>query len=897
MTRNDTPKWHRYLRFWRPNVAADVDTELTFHVDARTQELCESGFDQAAARAQALREFGDLDRARRSLREMDERHAALARRARLTAGLAREIRVALRGLARNPGLSAAVAITFALGIGVTSAMYSVVDAYLFRPLPGTYGGSLIVLGRTEREIAIPHVLSYPDFRDFRADTAVFQSLAAYSTRPADLNTDGGSERLWFDDVTANYFSTLGLSAMLGRTFAPGEDDGALAHPVIVLTYKGWKKHFGGDSAVVGRVVRINEHPVTVIGVMPPSFHGVRALLDIDALAALNQVWPAYGDALENRATVLVEVFGRLRPGVSVAKAKEAVRLRAKQLEREYPATNKDVGAVLVPEQYARPSIAVSGAVPVVGAVFMALVFLVLLVACANVSGLLLARVTARGQELAIRTAIGASQWRLVRPVLVECALLALLGGAGAVAVASVAAREIAGIRVATDTPIRWGVQLDGRIILFTVFATLIAVVATVIAPASAARKRDVNHCLRTGGASASLERRRLRSALVIGQIAVSVVVLVSAGLLARSYAYAARMNLGFRTDSVMMLSTSVRQTYDTTRGQALYRELVRRAAQVPGVQSAALTRYLPFGFERDNLNVFPIASPVRVPASGYSYFTNLVGGEYFATMGIPLLSGRTFTDRDDATSPAVAIVNEAFAKATWPGETAVGKRFHLRSVDGPIVEVVGVVDGMQDLLIGETPKPYVFRPMSQNYQSDVTLLVHTSVPEASIVPSLRAVISGLDPTLPSFDVRSMDDHIHNGQALLFTRLGSIFAAVFGLLALALATVGIYGVISYAVTQRTREIGVRVALGAQLPVILRLVVGQGMRLACVGVAVGLLLSVASTGALSTILVGIKPRDPLVLTIAIGIVTLVAVAATLIPARRAASIDPLTAIRSD
>src|SRR5205085_1676087 len=277
----DTPKWRRYLRFWRANVVADVDDELAFHVDARTQELCDAGLEHNAARAQALREFGDLDDTRRRLRTMDEQHEALARRLHLAADLSRDVRVAVRALARSPGLVAVVGVTLALGIGITSAVYSLVDAYLFRPLPGTSTASLVVLGRIDKDIPLPHELSYPDFRDYRADTAVFASLAAYTTRTVDLNTDRGAERLWVDVVTANYFSVLGLTSMLGRTFAPGEDDGVLAHPYIVLTYKAWQKHFAGDSAVVGRVIRINEHPVTVLGVMPPEFHGVRPIVDID----------------------------------------------------------------------------------------------------------------------------------------------------------------------------------------------------------------------------------------------------------------------------------------------------------------------------------------------------------------------------------------------------------------------------------------------------------------------------------------------------------------------------------------------------------------------------------------------------------------------------------------
>ena len=304
MSNSDSQKWHRYLRFWRPNTAADVDDELAFHVDARTQELCDLGLDRITARTRALKEFGDMEGTRHMLRTMDERHAATERRANFAADLSRDVRVAIRGArthARDSSLI--VALTFALGIGVTSAIYSVVDAYLFRPLPGTRTADLVALGRTDNDIAIPHELSYPDFRDYRADTSLFASLAAYTTRTVELNTDRGAERLWIDDATANYFSVLGLTSMLGRTFAPGDDDGVLAHPYIVLTYKAWRKHFGGDSGVVGRVIRINDHPVTVIGVMPPEFHGVRPIVDIDGVTCINQVWPAYGSNLENRGSI------------------------------------------------------------------------------------------------------------------------------------------------------------------------------------------------------------------------------------------------------------------------------------------------------------------------------------------------------------------------------------------------------------------------------------------------------------------------------------------------------------------------------------------------------------------------------------------------------------------
>jgi macrolide transport system ATP-binding/permease protein len=511
---------------------------------------------------------------------------------------------------------------------------------------------------------------------------------------------------------------------------------------------------------------------------------------------------------------------------------------------------------------------------------------------------LLARVVARGRDLAVRAAIGASQWRLVRQVLVECTLLALIGGIGAVAVTYGAVRAVASIDIATDIPVRWGIELNGRIIAFTVIATLIAAVAAGLAPASAARKRNLHDVLRSGtGNSASGAHRRLRSALVAGQIAISVVVLVCAGLFVRSSANATRMNLGFRTDHLLMLSTELRsQSYDSVRGQQFYHEVLRKTAAVPGVKSVGLARFVPFGYDRVARTIVPIAPAVPLPTNGLNYFYNVVGGDYFAAMGIPLLEGRAFTDRDDASAPLVAVVTDAFVKAVWPGQTALGKRFRSGGDDGPVIEIVGVVRGFQEMLLGETPRPYIFLPVAQAYRSPMTILVETAGDPSSVARSMRALIAGLDPSLPVFDVRTMDDHLRNGQAMLFTRLGSAFATVFGLLALVLATIGVYGVVSYSVAQRTREIGVRMALGARRPAILRLVVGQGMRLGWIGLGIGLVLSVATMGVVSSVLYGVGPRDPVVLGAVVGLLTLVVAIASLVPARRAMRIDPMTSLRS-
>jgi putative ABC transport system permease protein len=896
---SDSPKWHRYLRFWRPNVSADVDAELAFHVDARTQELCGRGMEYAAARSQALREFGDLGRTRATLRAMDEEHLSHMRRVDVLADLARDVRVALRSLRRSPGLVVVVTLTLALGIGITCAIYSVVDTFLFRPLPGVYGSALVVLGRTDAELAMPHGVSFPDFRDYRADTTVFASLTAYTTRVVTLATDRGADRLWVDEATANYFSTIGLHAYIGRTFLPDEDDGVLAHPTIVLSYKAWRSHFAADSSVIGRVIRVNDHPMTVIGVTPSEFHGVRPLVDIDGVTCFNQIWPAEGAALEDRRSFAYDAIGRLRPGISLSQARAAVRLDAERLQRAYPTTNKDVNAVLVAERFSRPSISVSALTPALSAVFMTLVLLVLGVACANVASLLLARVIGRERELAIRAAIGASQWRLVRPVIVECVLLALLGGLGALGVAFVSIQSLASIRVATDLPVRWGVELDGRVVGFAALVTLLTAACTALAPVLASRRRNLNAALKSStGNSASRTHQRIRSLLVAGQIAISAVVLVGAGLFVRSARSIGSMSLGFRTDHVALLSTDLPpQRYDTLKGTALYEDLIPRVRALPGVRDAGLTSFIPFGFERDNLTVVPIASSVAIPVNGFSYFTTSVAGDYFAALGIPLLDGRLFTDRDDAGAPRVAVVNDAFAKALWPGQTATGKQFHAGGSKGPVVTVIGVVKGMQDLLPGETPKPFVFQPLAQSYRSGMTLLIHTSTAPLSLIPPARALIASIDPSLPVFDVRTFDEHLRNGQAFLFTRIGMAFTLVFGVLALVLAMIGIYGVVSYSVALRTREIGVRVALGATLPGVLALVMRQGLRLAGIGAAAGILISFGVTSVLSSILYGVRPYDPIVLGGVLALLIAIATLASFAPARRATRIDPITALRSD
>ncbi|HVT37692.1 MAG TPA: ABC transporter permease [Gemmatimonadaceae bacterium] len=894
---NDSPRWHRFARFWRADIAADIDDEIGFHIETRVEELLALGASSDEAHATAARELGNMGQTKRLLRAMDGRHARASSRLALFDDLRQDVRIGARSLRKAPAFTIAAVLTLALGIGLNSAVYSIVDALLLRPLPGDHGSDLVVLGRTDDAMAQPHELSYPDFVDYRADTAIFRDLAAFATSTVTLAGGTGAKLMYVDQVTANYFSVLGIHPLLGRTFLRGEDDGELAHPVIVLTFKAWQARFGGNPGIVGDTVRLNNHIVTVIGITPPEFHGVRTVLDVDGFACLNQIWPGRTKELANRGDTFLNVFGRLRDGRSLTVASDAVRALALHLASEYPSTNKGVSTIVVPERRARPSIASAGTVPVIGAAFMTLVFLVLFIACANVASLHLARAAARQQERAIRAALGASRWRLARQVLVESLLLAMLGGAGALVFARAALVAVTSIQIASDIPFRWDVQIDGRVWLFTLAVVLFTALFAGLAPAVGAQRPDLQGALKSEARGTTPGGHQpLRSVLVGAQLAISVVVLACAGLFVRGARTASRVNLGFRTDHLAMMSATLDETaYDSVRGRQAYHEVARRVAALTGVRSAALAELTPFGFSHETSRVFPEGATVSVPDNGFTYFDNVVSPKFFTTLGIPLLRGRDFTDRDDNNAPAVAIVNDAFARASWPGEVPLGKRFRVGDRSGRAIEVIGVVGETQDRFIGETAMPYFFLPYTQSYRSDMTLFIHTSTDPLGAIPPARAVFAELDPRIPLFDVRTMETHLRSGQALLFVRLAAGFGLVFGALAVTLALVGVYGVISYSVAQRTREIGVRIALGARTADVVRLVAGHAALITAFGLAIGLLITLLTTRLLTSLLYGVAPDDPVVLGGVILTLAVVALMASAIPAMKAARIDPLKALR--
>jgi predicted permease len=894
---SDLPSWHRYLRFWRSNVGADVDDEIAFHVDARAAELVDAGVDPDTARTRALREFGDVDRARHTLRAMDEHHYAGQRRSELLLDFWQDVRVAIRSLARSPGFVVVVALTLALGIGLNTAVYSIVDAYLFRPLPVPAGDRLVVVGQTDAALPQPHEMSYPNYLDYRDDKQIFASLAAYTTNSMNLAGGSGADRIWTEETSANFFDVLGVKPLVGRLFAPDEDAGELAHPVIVLTYDFWQSHFGGSSAVIGDTIRLNDHPIRIIGVTPPGFHGVDPLLRMSAFTSLNQTWPSFGAALRDRGNTSFNLIGTLRPGLSVAAAQKAVAARAHALEREYPSSNRNVGAVLLPERMSRPNLAISANVPTIATAFMLLVLLVLAVACANVASLLLARATSQLREQAIRAALGASQWRLARRVLIECLVLATVGGAGAIALAYGAVHLLGNVRVAADVPIHWTMTIDGRVLAYTLLIVAVTGVVAAVAPMLLLRRTDVTDALKSGARGSGGGLQRLRAILVVGQMAVCVSIVVCAGLFARSATNALRIDPGFRTRDILMATATLgMQGYDSTRGKQFELEIQRRVAALPGVRSVALARYTPFGYNNDIEYAKPEIVLGSIPENGLGCFNNIVTPGYFATMGMAIVDGRGFTDSDNESSRKVAVVTRQFARRLWPNERAVGKRFRVGK-EGPLVEIVGVTNDIQYFSIGETPRPFFFRPYAQAYRSQFTITIQTAADPVALIPSLRATFTSLDPNLAVFDVRSLADHIANGRALLGTRVGAVFAAIFGALALALAAVGLYGLMSYAVVQRTREIGIRVALGAGTGTVLRLVLKQGLVVAGLGVTAGIIVTMFVTKLLSRLLYGVAPHDPAIFAAVGATLAIVGALASLVPARRAARVDPLIALRAD
>jgi macrolide transport system ATP-binding/permease protein len=815
----------------------------------------------------------------------------------------KDLSYAYRMLLKTPGFTIVAVLALGLGIGANTAIFSVFNGMLWRPLAVKAPQNLVAVALKSRTVDFPMPLSYPDFKDYRELKTVFSDLVAWCPSPVTLNAEGRPERAWVDMVTGNYFSTLGLEPVRGRMFAADEGWVEGKDSLVVLGYKYWQRRFAGDAGVIGRTVQVNQHPFTIIGVAPEGYHGAYYFLEPDFYIPMTTVGllsPSQVGALNKRTATFLRVLGRLQPGVTAAQAMAAGEAVDRRLAHEFPEAHKDMSFLVIPELSARPEPGLGGFMSTAMAIFMLLVGLVLLIACANVANLILARANGRRKEIATRTALGASRWRMVRQLLTESALLALCGGVVGMLFARWAAMALMSIHIPTDLPLHlFDLRVDWRIFAFSFAAAILTGIVAGLVPALQAGRTDLADALKAGGRSggASTGHHRFRNALVVSQVAVSLVLLACAGFFIRSFQNSANTDMGFRADHTLMMSMDLELGgYNEERGQQFYKRVSEVVKALPGVRDAAVTAYIPMGYDNSIVNVFPDGQVIDSNTKTETAFDDKVQPEYFRTAGVPVVEGREFTEADSATAPKVAIVNEAFAKKIWPGETPIGKSFRTER-NGPPIQVVGLTRTGKYLFLYETPQLYVYFPMAQRYSSGATLMVHTEGDPQGLAGPVREQIRQMDPGLALFDVTTMETQVRYGKPLLPARLGAMVVGAFGLLGLVLASVGVYGVVSYSVSQRTQEIGIRAALGAQPRNVLAMVLKQGMSMALIGTGVGIVLAFLIFRGLHTVLYGVKSTDLVTLVAVSGLLLAVAFVASYVPALRATHVDPVVALREE
>ena len=819
--------------------------------------------------------------------------------------LAKDVRFALRMLAKSPGFAAVAVLTLGLGIGANAAIFSVVNTFLLRPLPVRDPGRLVVL-HTASASGTNGVVSYPDYRSYREQCGdVFDGMLGHELIHVALGHGDDNELIWGEIVTGDYFEVLGVEPSPGRGFRPEEDGAPGAHPVVVLGSGLWKRSFNADPRIVGSSVTINGHGFTVVGVAPEGFPGTTFGLQMDLwvpMAMFPVVMPDGRTLLESRGARWLNAVARLKHGVTIEAAGAAVSTVARRLEAAYPQDNAGVTVGLVPEREARFPVEARDPIALGAALALVVVGLVLLIACANVANLLLARSAARRREIGIRLALGAGRGRLVRQLLTESLLLSVLGGGAGLLLALWASDLLLAFKPPIPYTLAIDYAPDARVIVFTTVMALFTAAIFGLAPALHASRTDLLSVLkgdaRVGGAPGGRRLRpALRSVLVVSQIALSLVVLSCAGLFLKSLRNAGTIDPGFETRRVLLGTFDVALLgYSEDRGRAFYRDLVERVTALPGVVSASLAENLPLD---DNWNdVGPIVAegqPYPADGRGIAAEFSVIAPGLARTLGVPLLRGRDFDEHDDADAPAVALINEALAEHLWPGQDPIGRRLRIGLPDAPLRQVVGVVGDIKYRTLGEGARPFVWRPVAQTYRSQMSILVRTSAHPAGLIEPVRRAVRALDPALPVYGLKTMATHM--GHALWWTRMGATLSATFGGLALLLAAVGLYGVVSYSVAQRTREIGIRMALGARRADVLRLVVGQGMLLVLAGTAAGLLAALAAGRVVSSLLYDVGAFEPLTLLSIAAILCGASLLATWLPARRAARVDPMVALRHE
>jgi predicted permease len=815
--------------------------------------------------------------------------------------LIKDIRYGVRMLLKNPGVTLVAVITLAFGIGANTAIFSGVSAFLMRPLSVPKGDELVRPLEITEDREITDEMSYPDFLDYRNQATSFTGLAAEDMVQAAIDADNQNDVIWGQVVSANYFDVLQVTPAMGRGFLPDEDKTIGANTVVVLSHSFWQRRLGSDPNIVGKTVQLNNRAYQVIGVGPESFIGTKFALALDFWAPISMT-----DDLRRGSSLLTErgahwmnVIGRLKPGVSLAQASAEMNAIAARLNQAYPDKRANTTQAKVMTEIDGRWEDMGGVFKSAGAIAMAIVGLILLIACANVANLMLARAAARRKEIGIRLALGANRGRLIRQLLTESLLLSILGGGLGLLLAFWVTDLMQGfVPVLEYHIVNNFFAIDTRALIFTLVISHATGLIFGLAPAWHSSNPDVVPVLKGAAEVAQHGKRRaftLRNVLVVAQVSLSLVVLVCGGLFIKSFRKAQAMDPGFNNANGLILSLSPTLVgYEAEQTRNFYRQVIERVSHVPGVEAASFTQMLPLGDSSNSEGpILKEGETLARGSAGRNIMETVVGPGYFKTMQIPFVEGRDFDQRDQPKTQAVIIVNERMAQMLWPGESAIGKRIFTDIDKHDAFEVVGVVKTGKYRSLAEDPKPFFYYSMDQWRPRTMALVVRGNVDPRSLVTPIREQIQALDRRVPVFAVKTMAEHMT--YALWAPNMAASFSLAFGVLAILLSAVGLYSVMAYVVSQRTREVGIRMALGADRAHVMKMITRQGMRLAAIGVVIGLVLALALAQVLSSLLIGVSGYDVTIFLLVPALLAAVALIACYLPARRATKVDPLIALR--
>jgi predicted permease len=884
----------RLFSLWRNLFHKDQrERELAQEMDAYLEMLIESnlkdGLNPTQARRAALIEMGGIEQVKEQVREIKMGY--------LLETIWQDLRYGLRRLGKRPGFTLIAILTLALGVGANTAIFTLINAALLRPLPYVDAEQIVVVSTVRRDTNEVRSTSYPDFTDWRDQNTVFERLAARTSASFSLTVGDEPERVNGELVSADYFPLLHVQAASGRTFLSEEDHSPDTHRVALIGYGLWQRRFGGSQTLIGQTIQLNAANYTVVGILPEGFRGISDQAEIWLPMMMVSSIRESG-SLQVRDWRWHSTIGRLKPGVTLAQAQAEMNAITSRLEQTYPNSNSNRGAQvgLLHERF-------FGGLQLTLWVLFGAVGCVLLVACANVANLQLQQATGRASEMAVRLALGATPRRLIQQLLTESLMLAFIGGALGILLAFWSIDFL--IKLSPIIfPSFVKLTVDGRVLGFSLLISILSGVIFGLAPALQAARPALNETLKAGGRNLSggLGRNRLLNSLVVSEIALALTLLIGAGLMIRSLQRLQAVDPGFNSERLLTMQVSLpAQAYAQEKISAFGQQLRERLQALPGAQAVALASDLPFS---GNTSAGPVeleGQPVTSSGGETRMYRHRVTPGFFSTLGIPLIKGRDFTDSDHAQAPRVVIISEAMARRYWPNEDPIGKRLREDSqgdpTPAPWLSIVGVVKEIKYRELPQNPNndPDVYFPWLQSPTRDLFMAARTGIDAGNLVAAMRAELQKLDPNLPAYGVITMQERLANQTRQ--SRFSAWVLGIFGALALVLAAVGIYSVMSYAVEQRSREIGIRVALGARAGDVLKMVIGQGMKLALLGVMLGLGAALVLTQLMKRLLFGMAAADPPTYVVIASLLTLVALLACWIPARRATKVDPVIALRHE